>query len=230
MGISFFALPAVCVPISLFVIGCLVLDPFALITFLIFWLSQGILGSGFALKVQQQQRQKHMIRKIYLLSFTFQNFLFNCIYHSGRRQPAATLIQCLWRCCAADGVFRSVATWKVHMPSPSVYVFILSNFLNVSATFSFLIAGKKTVGSSTTPRLFIGCPPYGDRATKHTTRLKQHLLLSPLVKQTGKLLVMVVSTKSLSLKRTRILQVLFDQEVFSQFNRIVLNLFSFFVL
>ena len=37
---------------------------------------QGILGSGFALKVQQQQRQKHMIR---------------------RRVPAATLIQCLWR-------------------------------------------------------------------------------------------------------------------------------------
>jgi hypothetical protein len=34
--------------------------------------SQGILGSGFALKVQQQQRQKHMIR---------------------RRVPAATLIQ-----------------------------------------------------------------------------------------------------------------------------------------
>jgi hypothetical protein len=33
---------------------------------------QGILGSGFALKVQQQQRQKHMIR---------------------RRVPAATLIQ-----------------------------------------------------------------------------------------------------------------------------------------
>ena len=39
-------------------------------------LLQGILGSGFALKVQQQQRQKHMIR---------------------RRVPAATLIQCLWR-------------------------------------------------------------------------------------------------------------------------------------
>ena len=39
--------------------------------FIIFYF-QGILGSGFALKVQQQQRQKHMIR---------------------RRVPAATLIQ-----------------------------------------------------------------------------------------------------------------------------------------
>ncbi|KAL3890630.1 hypothetical protein ACJMK2_002911, partial [Sinanodonta woodiana] len=62
---------------------------------------RGILGSGFALKVQQQQRQKHLIR---------------------RRVPAATLIQCLWRCYAADENSMSVATWKPHMipcPSPS---------------------------------------------------------------------------------------------------------------
>lgn len=61
---------------------------------------QGILGSGFALKVQQQQRQKHMIR---------------------RRVPAATLIQSLWRCYAADENSMSVATWKIHqvpLPSP----------------------------------------------------------------------------------------------------------------
>lgn len=64
-----------------------------------FW-KQGILGSGFALKVQQQQRQKHMIR---------------------RRQPAATLIQALWRCYAADEHSMSIATWKIHqvpLPSP----------------------------------------------------------------------------------------------------------------
>ncbi|XP_049826795.1 potassium voltage-gated channel subfamily KQT member 4-like [Aethina tumida] len=69
LGISFFALPA------------------------------GILGSGFALKVQQQQRQKHMIR---------------------RRQPAAMLIQSLWRCYAADELSLSIATWKIHqVPQPS---------------------------------------------------------------------------------------------------------------
>jgi len=55
---------------------------------------QGILGSGFALKVQQQQRQKHLIR---------------------RRVPAATLIQALWRCYAADENSTSIATWKPHM-------------------------------------------------------------------------------------------------------------------
>ena len=55
---------------------------------------QGILGSGFALKVQQQQRQKHLTR---------------------RRVPAATLIQCLWRCYAADEQSVSLATWIPHL-------------------------------------------------------------------------------------------------------------------
>ncbi|GIY07656.1 potassium voltage-gated channel subfamily KQT member 5 [Caerostris extrusa] len=70
---------------------------------LLFALPAGILGSGFALKVQQQQRQKHMIR---------------------RRVPAATLIQCLWRCYAADENSMSVATWKIHqqpLPSPPAF-------------------------------------------------------------------------------------------------------------
>nr|QQY02580.1 potassium voltage-gated channel subfamily KQT member 1 [Cryptocotyle lingua] len=59
-----------------------------------FALPAGILGSGFALKVQQHQRQKHLIR---------------------RRVPAATLIQCLWRCYAADPNSSSIATWKIHL-------------------------------------------------------------------------------------------------------------------
>uniref|UniRef100_A0A915HIX4 Potassium voltage-gated channel subfamily KQT member 1 n=1 Tax=Romanomermis culicivorax TaxID=13658 RepID=A0A915HIX4_ROMCU len=66
LGISFFALPA------------------------------GILGSGFALKVQQLQRQKHIIR---------------------RRNPAASLIQNTWRLYAADEKSCSIATWKVHLKS-----------------------------------------------------------------------------------------------------------------
>ncbi|CCD65627.1 Potassium voltage-gated channel subfamily KQT member 5 [Caenorhabditis elegans] len=64
LGISFFALPA------------------------------GILGSGFALKVQQHQRQKHLIR---------------------RRVPAAKLIQCLWRHYSAAPESTSLATWKIHL-------------------------------------------------------------------------------------------------------------------
>ncbi|XP_063395156.1 potassium voltage-gated channel subfamily KQT member 1 isoform X3 [Cydia fagiglandana] len=85
LGISFFALPA------------------------------GILGSGFALKVQQQQRQKHMIR---------------------RRQPAATLIQALWRCYAADEHSMSVATWKIHqIPLPSPQTRVMSASFKNNASF-----------------------------------------------------------------------------------------------
>ncbi|XP_048522553.1 potassium voltage-gated channel subfamily KQT member 4 isoform X2 [Dendroctonus ponderosae] len=77
LGISFFALPA------------------------------GILGSGFALKVQEQQRQKHMIR---------------------RRQPAATLIQSIWRCYAADEKSMSEATWKIHQVRYSPPARLASSF------------------------------------------------------------------------------------------------------
>jgi hypothetical protein len=52
------------------------------------------LGSGFALKVQQKQRQKHFNRQI---------------------PAAAMLIQCLWRCYAADKNFHSEATWKAYI-------------------------------------------------------------------------------------------------------------------
>jgi len=53
-AISFFALPAVC-HFCLFR-KKLFIKPFFII--------QGILGSGFALKVQQKQRQKHFNRQI----------------------------------------------------------------------------------------------------------------------------------------------------------------------
>lgn len=66
----------------------------ALIGISFFALPAGILGSGFALKVQAMQRQKHLNR---------------------RRAPAATLIQCVWRCYAADPDSLSTATWKPHI-------------------------------------------------------------------------------------------------------------------
>lgn len=74
--------------------GKLLASSCALIGISFFALPAGILGSGFALKVQAMQRQKHLNR---------------------RRAPAATLIQCLWRCYAADPNSMSVATWKVHL-------------------------------------------------------------------------------------------------------------------
>uniref|UniRef100_A0A8B9JP69 Potassium voltage-gated channel, KQT-like subfamily, member 5b n=1 Tax=Astyanax mexicanus TaxID=7994 RepID=A0A8B9JP69_ASTMX len=67
---------------------------FALLGISFFALPAGILGSGFALKVQEQHRQKHFEK---------------------RRNPAACLIQCVWRSYAADENSISIATWKPHL-------------------------------------------------------------------------------------------------------------------
>ncbi|KAL5009679.1 hypothetical protein ScPMuIL_011984, partial [Solemya velum] len=74
--------------------GRIVASCFSVFAISFFALPAGILGSGFALKVQQKQRQKHFNRQI---------------------PTAASLIQCLWRCHAADPSFNSAATWRVHI-------------------------------------------------------------------------------------------------------------------
>jgi hypothetical protein len=72
---------------------------------------QGILGSGFALKVQQKQRQKHFSRQI---------------------PAAATLIQAAWRVYASSPGSSCVATWNVYLrmddpTSPAAKVFTNNN-------------------------------------------------------------------------------------------------------
>ncbi|KAG7315924.1 hypothetical protein KOW79_020790 [Hemibagrus wyckioides] len=74
--------------------GRLLSSGFALLGISFFALPAGILGSGFALKVQEQHRQKHFEK---------------------RRNPAACLIQCVWRSYAADENSVSIATWKPHL-------------------------------------------------------------------------------------------------------------------
>jgi hypothetical protein len=69
---------------------------------------QGILGSGFALKVQQKQKQKHFNRQI---------------------PTAAELIQGAWRCYAAERGF--LATWKVYIRQASKH-----NFQNLKTSWS----------------------------------------------------------------------------------------------
>ncbi|KAF5286745.1 hypothetical protein FQA39_LY04168 [Lamprigera yunnana] len=74
--------------------GKIVASCFSVFAISFFALPAGILGSGFALKVQQKQRQKHFNRQI---------------------PAAAMLIQCLWRCYAADKSFNSTATWQIYL-------------------------------------------------------------------------------------------------------------------
>ncbi|XP_047191005.1 potassium voltage-gated channel subfamily KQT member 4 isoform X8 [Scophthalmus maximus] len=71
--------------------GRLLAAGFALLGISFFALPAGILGSGFALKVQEQHRQKHFEK---------------------RRNPAASLIQAAWRLYSTDGARPYLrATW-----------------------------------------------------------------------------------------------------------------------
>ncbi|XP_061438754.1 potassium voltage-gated channel subfamily KQT member 1-like [Rhineura floridana] len=75
-------------------IGKTIASCFSVFAISFFALPAGILGSGFALKVQQKQRQKHFNRQI---------------------PAAASLIQTLWRCYAAEKSYSSTATWKIYV-------------------------------------------------------------------------------------------------------------------
>ncbi|CAE1332616.1 KCNQ1 [Acanthosepion pharaonis] len=80
--------------------GRIVASCFSVFAISFFALPAGILGSGFALKVQQKQRQKHFNRQI---------------------PTAANLIQCLWRCQSAEPSFNSSATWRMHIQENQKY-------------------------------------------------------------------------------------------------------------
>ncbi|XP_072277923.1 potassium voltage-gated channel subfamily KQT member 1 [Pyxicephalus adspersus] len=77
-------------------IGKTIASCFSVFAISFFALPAGILGSGFALKVQQKQRQKHFNRQI---------------------PAAASLIQTAWRCYAAEN--PDSATWKIYIRKPS---------------------------------------------------------------------------------------------------------------
>ncbi|KAM3870377.1 potassium voltage-gated channel subfamily KQT member 1 [Diretmus argenteus] len=78
-------------------IGKAIASCFSVFAISFFALPAGILGSGFALKVQQKQRQKHFNRQI---------------------PAAASLIQTLWRCYAAEKPGGCPATWKMYVLTP----------------------------------------------------------------------------------------------------------------
>nr|XP_030689007.1 potassium voltage-gated channel subfamily KQT member 1 isoform X1 [Globicephala melas] len=76
-------------------VGKTIASCFSVFAISFFALPAGILGSGFALKVQQKQRQKHFNRQI---------------------PAAASLIQTAWRCYAAENPNSS--TWKIYVRKP----------------------------------------------------------------------------------------------------------------
>uniref|UniRef100_A0A8C7QK28 Potassium voltage-gated channel, KQT-like subfamily, member 5a n=1 Tax=Oncorhynchus mykiss TaxID=8022 RepID=A0A8C7QK28_ONCMY len=81
--------------------GRLISAGFALMGISFFALPAGILGSGFALKVQEQHRQKHFEK---------------------RRNPAASLIQAAWRLYSTDGARTYLsATWQHYQGAHSPF-------------------------------------------------------------------------------------------------------------
>ncbi|KAM6074812.1 potassium voltage-gated channel subfamily KQT member 1 isoform 2-T2 [Chlamydotis macqueenii] len=84
-------------------IGKTIASCFSVFAISFFALPAGILGSGFALKVQQKQRQKHFNRQI---------------------PAAASLIQTAWRCYAAENPDSS--TWKIYIRKPARNYHLLS--------------------------------------------------------------------------------------------------------
>ncbi|XP_050323648.1 potassium voltage-gated channel subfamily KQT member 1 isoform X7 [Bactrocera neohumeralis] len=135
--------------------GKLIASFCALLGISFFALPAGILGSGFALKVQQQQRQKHMIR---------------------RRQPAATLIQAVWRCYAADEHSISIATWKVHeVPLPSPPTSRASSSFKHNASFvTRLPTIRRHRSQNMPPRELNTIIPQGpSKITKYTRTMRE---------------------------------------------------------
>ncbi|XP_048863839.1 potassium voltage-gated channel subfamily KQT member 1 [Brienomyrus brachyistius] len=117
-------------------IGKTIASCFSVFAISFFALPAGILGSGFALKVQQKQRQKHFNRQI---------------------PAAASLIQTLWRCYAAEKPEGYPATWKMYVLSSDLTPTIGSedstpNFRKLSKRYKRKPKASKDNGSAAADR------------------------------------------------------------------------------
>ncbi|CAB1320562.1 unnamed protein product, partial [Coregonus sp. 'balchen'] len=128
-------------------LGRLLAAGFALLGVSFFALPAGILGSGFALKVQEQHRQKHFEK---------------------RRTPAANLIQAAWRLYSTDAQHSYLtATWYF-------YDSMLPSFRELTLLFSHLQRRRsaKKVLHNSHHTLLSGLRPYsspylsGDSSSK----------------------------------------------------------------
>uniref|UniRef100_A0A3P9IBH0 Potassium voltage-gated channel, KQT-like subfamily, member 3 n=1 Tax=Oryzias latipes TaxID=8090 RepID=A0A3P9IBH0_ORYLA len=117
--------------------GRLLAGTFALIGVSFFALPAGILGSGLALKVQEQHRQKHFEK---------------------RRHPAAGLIQSAWRYYSTNPVRDDlIATWRFYETIISLPFCLLLNFsqklsllerVRLSNTRPSVGMGKRLMGNA----------------------------------------------------------------------------------
>ncbi|XP_062987221.1 potassium voltage-gated channel subfamily KQT member 3 [Elgaria multicarinata webbii] len=110
--------------------GRLIAATFSLVGVSFFALPAGILGSGLALKVQEQHRQKHFEK---------------------RRKPAAELIQAAWRYYATNpNRMDLVATWRFY---ESIVSFPYFRKEQVDGTSNVMFSRDAFFGSSVTRKL-----------------------------------------------------------------------------
>ncbi|XP_053251251.1 potassium voltage-gated channel subfamily KQT member 3 isoform X1 [Podarcis raffonei] len=110
--------------------GRLIAATFSLVGVSFFALPAGILGSGLALKVQEQHRQKHFEK---------------------RRKPAAELIQAAWRYYATNpNRLDLVATWRFY---ESIVSFPYFRKEPVDGTSNVMFSREAFFGSSVTRKL-----------------------------------------------------------------------------
>ncbi|ROL49192.1 Potassium voltage-gated channel subfamily KQT member 2 [Anabarilius grahami] len=109
--------------------GRLIAATFSLIGVAFFALPAGILGSGFALKVQEQHRQKHFEK---------------------RRNPAAGLIQAAWRFYATNLARTDlVSTWDFYEQTVSVPMYRKDSQLEVTPSRKLSLKEKGSPSKST---------------------------------------------------------------------------------
>ncbi|XP_033991868.1 potassium voltage-gated channel subfamily KQT member 3 isoform X2 [Trematomus bernacchii] len=113
--------------------GRLLAGTFALIGVSFFALPAGILGSGLALKVQEQHRQKHFEK---------------------RRQPAAGLIQSAWRYYSTNPIRDDlIATWRFYETIISLPCFRQDHLEGIASQKMSLLervrlpSGRQSIGS-----------------------------------------------------------------------------------
>ncbi|XP_058518643.1 potassium voltage-gated channel subfamily KQT member 1 isoform X3 [Ochotona princeps] len=132
-------------------IGKTIASCFSVFAISFFALPAGILGSGFALKVQQKQRQKHFNRQI---------------------PAAASLIQTAWRCYATEN--PDSATWKIYVRKSARGHTLLSP--SPKPKKSVMVKKKKfkldkdngvSPGERTMPVPHITCEPPEERRPDH---------------------------------------------------------------
>ncbi|ELW57131.1 Potassium voltage-gated channel subfamily KQT member 3 [Tupaia chinensis] len=178
--------------------GRLIAATFSLIGVSFFALPAGILGSGLALKVQEQHRQKHFEKRRKPAAELIQGILGSGLalkvqeqhrqkHFEKRRKPAAELIQAAWRYYATNpNRIDLVATWRFYESIVSFPFFRqVETHLNVEEQ---LEAAARAHGEHPTSKRKCSDSCEGKKGMRTTKKARKNIAnrTTPVPKHTGK--------------------------------------------